>query len=200
MSKVWTLEDILYRQRVLSCCGLYTYKLDGKWGEQTDAADQQFAQASDKIASELGTFDARTERNIRTLRLAAQRLCRQSLEAIRASGLDARLISGTRSYAEQSALFRQGRFGNAGPVVTNARAGQSWHNFGLAWDIGLFDHGAYLPDGSDYNKAGALGKVTSVEWGGDWKSFKDKPHFQCPFGATSVSEARIRFESGQKDS
>ncbi|MEO8506247.1 MAG: hypothetical protein ABI593_01300 [Betaproteobacteria bacterium] len=38
----------------------------------------------------------------------------------------------------QDAPYRQGRLGNPGPRVTNARDGQSNHNFGIAWDIGIF--------------------------------------------------------------
>ena len=149
-----------------------------------------------RSAAQVQQFDERTERNIRTLRLDAQELCRKSLAKIRSGGLDARIISGTRTYAQQSALYAQGRNGNKGPKVTNAKAGQSWHNFGLAWDVGIFKGGAYLADGPEYDKAGSLGKIPGVEWGGDWHSIVDKPHFQAPFGVTSVADARKAFESG----
>lgn len=196
MSHPLTREEILFRQRILSCSGLYTRDLDGLWGRFTDDADQEFFTRCDAIAGATHRFDERSERNIRTLRLDAQQLCRKSLMRIRTAIPDARVISGTRTYAQQAALFRQGRFGNAGPRVTNARAGQSWHNFGLAWDIGIFRGGDYLQSGSEYDRAGPLGKVDGVEWGGDWTSFVDKPHFQTPFGAAGISEARSIFERG----
>ena len=196
MSGTLSLEEILFRQRLLSCSGVYSRKLDGLWGFFTDEADAEFNSKCNSIAQAVASFDPRSERNIRSLRLDAQQLCRESLQSVRSSALDARVISGTRSYAQQAALYRQGRNGNPGPKVTNAGAGQSWHNFGLAWDIGIFRNGEYLTDGHEYDDVSKLGRIAGVEWGGDWHSFKDKPHYQCPFGAASIDVARARFENG----
>src|SRR5687768_5003893 len=110
MAKVLSEEEVLFRQRLLSCCGFYKGKLDGDWGPKTDKADRDFADRSDAIAAAEGTFDARSERSIRSLQCDAQAAARKSLKAIRSDGTDARIISGTRTYAEQAALFRQGRF------------------------------------------------------------------------------------------
>jgi peptidoglycan L-alanyl-D-glutamate endopeptidase CwlK len=192
-------EDVLFRQRMLSCCGFYTDTLDGLWGPNTDAADQAFLARAAAIAAAEGTFDPRSERNIATLQTGAQEAARRSLKAIRAAlsaGMDVRIISGTRTYAEQNELFKQGRFGNPGPKVTNARGGESWHNFGLAWDIGLFRNGVYLTGGAPYVPFGVHGKVAGVEWGGDWTSFKDVPHYQFGTAGQAVSAARARFERG----
>lgn len=196
MSKQLSSDDVMFRQRFLSCCGLYKDTLDGDWGPNTDAAEQAFAARSAQIAAAEGSFDARTERNITSLQIDAQAAARRSLSAIRASGADARIISGTRTYPEQTELFRQGRFGNPGPIVTNAKAGQSWHNFGLAWDIGLFSAGQYLTNDQPYIKVGPTGIVAGVEWGGNWVSFKDNPHFQFGTAGKSIAAARTAFESG----
>jgi peptidoglycan L-alanyl-D-glutamate endopeptidase CwlK len=196
MTRPLSQEDVLFRQRLLSCSGLYDRKLDGLWGKHTDDADRAFFAQCDAIALATRSFDPRTERNIRTLRLDAQPMCRQSLAAISIPGKEVRIISGTRTYPEQAALYRQGRNGNPGPRVTNARAGQSWHNFGLAWDIGIFRGGDYLTGGPEYDAAGPKGLVPGVEWGGNWRTFVDKPHFQTPFGAHAIAEARGAFERG----
>src|SRR5262249_35079960 len=107
-----------------------------------------------------------------------------------------RIISGTRTYAEQDALFKKR------PKVTNARGGQSNHNFGIAWDIGIFDDGKYL--GGDnrredkaYTNLGAFIKerIRDLEWGGDWKTCVDKPHYQLATGK-SVSQVRALLEIG----
>ena len=45
------------------------------------------------------------------------------------------------SYTEQNDLYKRGSFGNPPPKVTNARGGQSNHNFGIAWDGGVFENG-----------------------------------------------------------
>ena len=199
MSQNLSPEVVLFRQRLLSCCGFYTDLLDGLWGPNTEAADQAFLARSAAIAAAEGRFDARTERNIATLQTDAQVAARRSLKTIRvalAAGTEVRIISATRTYAEQNALFRQGRFGNPPPIVTNARGGQSWHNFGLAWDIGLFRNGTYLQDGTPYVPLGPHGKVPGVAWGGDWSGFKDVPHYQFGTAGQTVSAARARFEAG----
>lgn len=197
MSQQLFKDDVLFYQRLLSCAGLYTDVLDGIWGDNTDTADKAFNALGDTIANNLGKFDHRTELNIRGMRPAAQELARKSLKKLIATGVDARIISGTRGYAEQNALFRQGRFGNPGPVVTNARGGYSWHNFGLAWDIGIFSStGKYQTGSGPYNAASAHAKIPGLQWGGDWSSFKDPPHYQAIPAGQSISQARNYFEAG----
>ena len=189
-------NDVLFLQRLLSCCGLYTDKLDGDFGKHTSDAEAAFDARCQAIALSEGAFDARSEGNIRSLQLVAQSLARRSLKALRAAGLDARIISGTRDYEEQNALFRQGRFGNPGKKVTNARGGQSWHNFGLAWDIGLFEGGKYVTLDTKYRQAAAHGKVAGLEWGGDWKTFPDVPHYPVGVEGRTIGSARATFEAG----
>jgi peptidoglycan L-alanyl-D-glutamate endopeptidase CwlK len=101
-----------------------------------------------------------------------------------------------RTFAEQNALYAQGRT-KPGKRVTNARAGLSYHNWGLAIDMVLVhdtDHdGDYDKavwdvkkdfDGdkvADWMEVVAIFKQWGWEWGGDWK-FNDPPHFQKTFG------------------
>lgn len=90
-----------------------------------------------------------------------------------------------RSNAEQDLLFKQR------PKVTNARGGQSIHNYGLAFDIVLLydkDNNGTFEVASWENDVNFLSvvkyfKSKGWEWGGDWK-FKDTPHFQMGFGFT----------------
>lgn len=105
-----------------------------------------------------------------------------------------------RTFAEQDALYAQGRTklydanGNRLGVVTKAKGGQSIHNYGLALDIVLIKDNktASWEDNVDFDKDGKADwmevvnilKANGWEWGGDWKSFKDKPHFQKTFGYT----------------
>lgn len=141
------------------------------------------------------TFDERTERNIKTLLPAAQDKARDFMEALEASGINARIISGHRTYAEQTALYNQGRT-TPGNIVTNARAGFSNHNFGVAWDIGIFtESGKYLEESPDYDRAGAIGKKMGLNWGGDWKGLRDTPHFEVPTGLT-LAQMRQRVAEG----
>ena len=189
-------DDILFFQRLLRSDGLYLANLDGIWGPLTEAAVVEFERLADTIAAAVGTFDARSENNVRTLAVRAQRPAREFLQRVRAAGIGARSISGTRTYAMQDALYRQGRFGNPGPRETSARGGQSNHNFGIARDIGIYTpRGGNDTAGPPYDAAAAAGAAPELEWGGNWSSFVDKPHWQLATGLT-LATLRARFESG----
>ncbi len=191
--------DPLFWQRLLKSAGFYQGDLDGDFGQQSHAAADRFEAESLSIAKDLGIFDIRTEGNIQTLLPKAQRKARQFLTEVTAKlstdGLIFKIISGTRTYDEQNELFAHGRT-KPGPVVSRARGGQSNHNFGVAWDIGIFRNGEYIPESELYNKAGAIGKAQRLEWGGDWASIQDKPHFQAIAEASLVG-TRTSFEAGQ---
>jgi peptidoglycan LD-endopeptidase CwlK len=143
-------------------------------------------------------LDPRSETNIASLKREVQPSARALFEKAAKNGIQIQIIAGTRSYAEQDALYCQGRnipyctqkglFKN-GAIVTNAKAGESNHNFGIAFDIGIFDGKKYLPESSKYNDVGKLGKELGLEWGGDWSSFRDRPHFQLrPKWASNLTE------------
>jgi peptidoglycan LD-endopeptidase CwlK len=190
-------DDILFLQRVLAVSGFYTKALNGKWSSDVDAAEEAFLASYAKIKSQLGGFDTRTENCITTLIPAAQVKAREFMNAVKGLPLTYRIISGTRTYAEQNVLFAKR------PKVTNARGGQSNHNFGIAWDVGIFENGKYYEGNSKkedkaYVALGALAKskVSGLEWGGDWKSFVDKPHYQLASGK-STSQVRKLFEKGK---
>lgn len=113
-----------------------------------------------------------------------------------------------RTFAEQDALYQQGRT-KPGNVVTNAKAGQSIHNYGLALDFAFVIDGKEASwdekkdwDGdkqSDWMEVVAVFKRYGWEWGGDWRSFKDMPHFQKTFGQTWQSLKALK-DAGKVDS
>lgn len=108
-----------------------------------------------------------------------------------------RFAQGLRTFAEQQALYNQGRT-KPGKIVTKARAGSSYHNYGLAIDIVLLvdkdNNGTYETaswdmikdfDGdnvADWMEIVAIFKKYGWGWGGDWRSMKDYPHFEKTFG------------------
>lgn len=148
-----------------------------------------------------GALDVRSERNIATLLPKMQDLARRIMKIARGredkTKLYAVVLSGTRTYAEQDGLYAQK------PKVTNARGGQSNHNFGIAIDIGLFKDGKYLTGNTkaekqayaDLAKAVKL-QLVDVDWGGDWATFKDMPHYEYKTGLT-IAQKRTKFEKGQ---
>jgi len=138
------------------------------------------------------TFDERSELNIATLHPEAQKTARAFLGAAKAIaakvGCDIKIISGTRSYMEQDALYARGRT-TPGKKITNAPAGHSNHNFSIAFDIGVFRGKEYCDEHPLYRELGTLGKSLGLEWGGDWKSIVDEPHYQLrPHWATGMTE------------
>lgn len=195
-------EDVLFYQRMLSVAGLYQGRRDGRWTADVDAADQAFTAAFDQIARDLGAFDTRSEGNIGTFLPQTQRAARSFLtRAKNLAGFDVRIISGSRTYAEQDLLYRKGRFGNPGPKVTNARGGQSNHNFGIAWDVGIFENGRYLTgdnrrESAVYRRLSEVALADDLEWGGNWTTIVDMPHYQLKLDL-SLAEVRTRFEAGR---
>jgi len=145
------------------------------------------------------TYDPRTEANIATLlpkaRAAARAFMDVAVPAMQAHGLTLKIICGTRSYTEQNALYAQGRT-RSGPKVTNAPAGYSLHNFGIAWDICLFNGPVPLWDSPLYAECAKIGKAQGLECGAFWKTFTDEPHYQVPTGLT-LAQLRDRVAKGQ---
>ena len=121
-------------------------------------------------------------------------MARALVQKAAANGIQIKVLSGLRSYAEQDALYAQGRTAS-GNIVTNARGGYSNHNFGIAFDIGVFEGNRYLTSSPKYKAVGALGMDLGLEWGGSWKSIVDEPHFQLrPGWATDLPERTMLAE------
>lgn len=132
--------------------------------------------------------DPRSERVIATLLPEVRPFARKLVQRARDAGITIKVISGLRTFAEQDALFAQGR-SLPGHIVTNARGGYSNHNFGIAFDVGVFEGSRYLGDSPKYKTVGVLGQQLGLDWGGNWKTIVDLPHFQLrPAWAKSLSE------------
>ncbi|SFG65394.1 M15 family metallopeptidase [Neptunomonas qingdaonensis] len=190
-------DDVLFFQRLLKTEGLYNKALDGIWGKFTEKGATEFYQRSDALKEQIGAFDHRTEKHICTLALKAQREARHFMNRLLSNNINAKMISGTRTYDEQNKLYRQGRYNNPGPIVTKARGGRSNHNFGIAWDIGIFTaNGGYSSNHQDYIKAAEFGISDHLEWGGNWRSFPDTPHYQLKT-VFPIAIVRTKFESGE---
>ena len=126
-------------------------------------------------------------------------------ELMAPQGVRVEVISGLRSWAAQAALYASGRT-KPGRIVTKARPGSSWHNYGLAIDLGLFQasNGLYLDEGKPklaealYDQIGRLAAQCGIEWAGTWKTFQETPHFQVTFGL-SLTQARRRLVAANYD-
>ena len=131
-----------------------------------------------------------SEGAIARLEPSIQDKARALLSAAKAEGIDLVVTQGLRTMEEQAALYAQGRTA-PGPIVTNAKPGSSWHNFGLAFDVAVVQGGkvTWPTDEALWQKIGAIGKAQGLIWGGDFESFKDRPHFQFTGGLT-LEQAR----------
>ena len=90
------------------------------------------------------------------------------------------IISETfRTKAEQNALYAKGRTA-PGSVMTKVQFPYSLHNWAIAFDIAVIINGKANWDLQYYKKIAPIGKSLGLESGGDWKSFKDWPHYQLP--------------------
>jgi peptidoglycan LD-endopeptidase CwlK len=117
------------------------------------------------------------------------------LENCEARGIRYYAISGLRSHAEQNALYAQGRTA-PGKVVTKAKGGESFHNFGLAVDFcrdkdmtraGLqpdWDKASYAMLAEEAQKLG-------LEAGLYWK-FVDAPHIQLKIAAHGIDLRKLQ--------
>lgn len=108
-----------------------------------------------------------------------------------------RIVQGLRTFAEQDALYAQGRT-KKGPKVTNSKGGQSFHNYGLAIDFALlYDkdrNGTFealswetlkdmdMDGEADWMEVVEIFEEAGYTWGGRFKSIKDDPHFEKTFG------------------
>lgn len=188
---------------IQAALGTVTDGIPGKNDEEAldslqDAALAEY-RASKAPAPVIGgsaLVDERSELNIRTLLPEIHGRARALIKAAKDAGIDAKIISGSRTYAEQDALYAKGRTA-PGSIVTKARGGYSNHNFGVAFDVGIFNGGDYLEDSPLYKKVGAIGKALGFSWGGDWTGFKDEPHFEYNPRGYTVSQMRERKAAGQ---
>ena len=98
-----------------------------------------------------------------------------------------RITQGLRTIQEQDELYAIGRT-KPGKKVTNAKGGQSVHNYGFAVDICLIIDGKEASwdtkkdwDGdkvADWDECVQVFASHGWNWGGSWATFKDMPHFE----------------------
>jgi len=117
----------------------------------------------------------------------------QLIQQAAKKGIVVVITDGFRSFEDQNRLYQQGRTAS-GNIVTNAKAGESYHNYGLAIDFALKTASGNVIwdrqyDGNrngkaDWTEVVEISKSLGFQWGGDWTKFKDYPHLQMDFGLT----------------
>ncbi|MDD3253772.1 MAG: M15 family metallopeptidase [Lachnospiraceae bacterium] len=126
-----------------------------------------------------------------------QVLASRLVEECNKQGLAIKIGETLRTAAEQDALYGQGRT-RPGHIVTNAPGSSysSYHQWGTAFDVYRNDgQGAYHEADNFFDKIGVIGVSIGLEWGGNWKSIVDKPHFQLPDWGSGTSEIKKLYKT-----
>jgi len=125
-------------------------------------------------------------RDITKLHPEVQTLAYKLVEQCASQGVKIKITDCVRTKAEQDALYAQGRT-TSGDTVTNARYPQSNHNWGIAFDFclemdidgdGKVSDDAFNNSTAMFDKVGRIAISLGLIWGGNFKSFKDRPHLE----------------------
>lgn len=129
-----------------------------------------------------------------------QELAAELIEECSKQDLRIKIGETYRTVAEQNELYAQGRT-KPGNIVTNApgTSYSSMHQWGIAFDFFRNDgQGAFNESGRFFERVGAIGVGLGLEWGGNWKSIKDRPHFQLPDWGSASSTLKRQYGTPEK--
>lgn len=127
-----------------------------------------------------------TSRSLTDLHEIVRKKAQAHIAACAEEGIDLLVTCTYRDKEEQDRLYAIGRTA-PGRKVTNAKGGQSFHNYRVAYDVVPVRHGKPVwgttgEDGKLWERVGELGEAQGLEWAGRWSKFKEYPHFQYTGG------------------
>ena len=147
-------------------------------------------------------------RDVKQLHPELQKKVAQLQELCAQNGITIGISECLRTKAEQDALYAKGRT-TGGSIVTSCKGStySSMHQWGVAFDFylkvdvdgdGKVSDDAFNDATGLFEKVGKLGQSIGLEWGGSWKSFKDKPHFQLPEWGSTASKLKAQYGTPDK--
>jgi len=138
-----------------------------------------------------------SSRKIDDLAVPAKRRALEFLGECRALGIDIVVTCTVRDEETQNELYSHGRTREQldaadllhvdpkpGPIVTNAKGGDSFHQYLVAFDIVPLRYGKPVwgtegEDGVLWDRVGEIGEACGLEWAGRWKGhLREMAHFQ----------------------
>ena len=123
-------------------------------------------------------------RNVDDLNRRVASMAREFIAKCAAEKIDVIITSTYRDAESQAALYAQGRTA-PGKRVTNAKAGQSYHNYRCAFDfVPVINGKAAWNDAALFERCGKIAESVGLEWAGRWKKFKESAHCQYTGGLT----------------
>lgn len=123
-------------------------------------------------------------RDLRELLPVVGKKAEEFIAKCKAAGIDVLITSTYRDAESQNALYAQGRTA-PGRIVTNAKAGQSWHNYRCAFDfVPIVNGKAQWNDKETFRRCGEIAESVGLEWAGRWTRFREMAHCQYTGGLT----------------
>ena len=123
-------------------------------------------------------------RSLSDLAPLAREKCLRWIDGCKEIGIDVLVYCTYRDATEQDELYKQGRE-TPGRKVTNAKGGDSLHQYRCAWDAVPLKLGKpQWGDSEAYLKMGQVAEKLGIDWAGRWKSFRETAHFQFTNGLT----------------
>jgi peptidoglycan L-alanyl-D-glutamate endopeptidase CwlK len=121
-------------------------------------------------------------RNISDLEPHVAELCREFVAACEKRNIVVLITSTFRSNEEQAALYAIGRT-KPGNRVTNAKPGQSTHQYRIAFDfVPLIHNKAVWNNAELFTQCGEIGEKVGLEWSGRFLTFRESAHFEYKGG------------------
>ena len=147
-------------------------------------------------------------RNVSQLHPELQKKIEQLKALCQKNGITIGISECVRTVAEQDALYAKGRT-TGGSIVTNCKGTSysSMHQWGVAFDFylvvdvdgdGKTSDDAFNDATGLFEKVGKLGQSIGLEWGGSWKSIKDKPHLQMPDWGSTATKLRKQYGTPER--
>lgn len=186
-------------QMQLRTLGYWYLSIDGDFGPLTDRAIKQIQKdnflnidgiVGGKTLSALVKKKYMEDLSKWKLLPLIERKAADFLEKCQLADVPVRITSGYRSIEEQNKLYAQGRT-TPGNIVTNAKGGDSFHNWRVAFDVCFKGDVPYPPTNTaageaKWQKIGKIGEDIGLSWGGprgeaDKFTF-DRPHFELTLG------------------
>ncbi len=134
-----------------------------------------------RISYAKNTWDKITDERILTLHENVQSHATAFINEVEDKlGIKLRVTDALRTDDKQNSLYAQGRT-KPGLIVTGAKAGESYHNYGLAIDVVEITNSGDVNYSTNWSAIEKIGVNNGFSWGGSW-SKPDKPHFQMNFG------------------
>lgn len=141
-------------------------------------ANQSYAPVHDIQTQKNTTWDAISDNRIKGLDPRVQQPAIDFINNTESElGIQLRITEGYRSNERQEELYWQSRTKPpTGPWRTNARAGESYHNYGQAIDVVVMENGQPIWEPISQDIAN-IGIREGFRWGGSWAR-PDYPHFE----------------------